>query len=118
MASKQGLYASLRSSFPGVQVEIPYKQRMKDLPIDELALSVRASNGLMRANAGTFGRLWDLMAGENGLRAVRNLGEKSEREIKRCFFDACYHFLSINEQAIFWQNVLNISNCPLTVDKR
>lgn len=35
----------------------------------------------MRANAGTFGRLWDLMNRENGLRAVRNLGAKSEAEI-------------------------------------
>ena len=117
IASKQGLYSTLQTSFPGAQVEIPYKQRMKDLPIDELALSVRSSNGLMRANAGTFGRLWDLMASENGLRAVRNLGAKSEAEIRRCFFDACYHFLSLNEQAVYWQTVLNNSNRPLTVDK-
>ena len=58
---------------------------MKDKPIDELALSVRSSNGLMRANAGTFGRLWELLSRETGLRSVRNLGAKSEAEIQKCF---------------------------------
>ena len=61
----------------------------------------------MRANAGTFGRLWDLMNRENGLRAVRNLGAKSEAEIKHCFFDACYLFLTPSEQAIYWQRIIN-----------
>lgn len=106
-SAKQGLYATLQTTFPGTQVEIPYKQRMKDRPIDELALSVRSSNGLMRANAGTFGRLWDLMSRDNGLRAVRNLGAKSETEIRHCFFDACYHFLTPGEQAVYWQKVIN-----------
>ena len=78
---------------------------MRDLPIDELALSVRSSNGLMRAGASSFGKLWTLMK-ENGLRSVRNLGLKSEREIVRCFFHACYARLSPAEQGRFWQDVL------------
>jgi hypothetical protein len=80
---------------------------MCDKSIEEISLSVRSSNGLMRANAGTFGRLWDLMNRENGLRAVRNLGAKSEAEIKHCFFDACYLFLTPSEQAIYWQRIIN-----------
>ena len=63
---------------------------MCDKSIDEISLSVRSSNGLMRANAGTFGRLWDLMNRENGLRAVRNLGAKSKAEI----FVLCAYYLS------------------------
>jgi hypothetical protein len=106
-AVKQGLYATLQAHYPGAQVEIPYKQRMCDKSIEEISLSVRSSNGLMRANAGTFGRLWDLMNRENGLRAVRNLGAKSEAEIKHCFFDACYLFLTPSEQAIYWQRIIN-----------
>lgn len=51
LASRHGAYATFQSAFPGVAVEIPFKQRMKDKLIDELALSVRSSNGLMRANA-------------------------------------------------------------------
>ena len=84
---------------------IPYKIRMRNLPIDELALSVRSSNGLMRAGASSFGKLWTLIK-ENGLRSVRNLGMKSEREIVQCFFLACYARLSPAEQGRFWQDVL------------
>lgn len=107
LSAKQGLYVTLQTAFPGAQVEIPYKQRMKNKPIEELALSVRSSNGLMRANAGTFGRLWDLMTREAGLRSVRNLGTKSEAEIRKSFFEACYQSLTSGEQAVFWQEVIN-----------
>jgi len=107
MASRRGLYTVLQNRYPGRQAAIPYKQRMSDRPIDELTLSVRSFNGLMRANADTFGRLANLIGQENGLRSVRNLGAKSEAEITRCFFDACYLCLSPNEQAIYWQETIN-----------
>lgn len=117
LASRHGAYVTFLSAFPGVAVEIPFKQRMKDKPIDELALSVRSSNGLMRANAGTFGRLWELLSRETGLRSVRNLGAKSEAEIQKCFFDGCYLSLSPAEQATFWQVMLNRTGAHLSVDK-
>ena len=54
------------------------------------------------------GKLWiTWMNRENGLRVVRNLGAKSEAEITRCFFDACYQLLTPGEQAIYWQRVLD-----------
>ncbi len=92
-----------------MQVSIPYKTRMRNIPIDEMALTVRSSNGLMRAGASTFGKLWELMNQENGLRSVRNLGMKSESEIIRSFFAACYLQLSLSEQAVFWQKLINSS---------
>ena len=116
LASRHGANVTFQSAFPGIAVEIPFKQRMKDKPIDELALSVRSSNGLMRANAGTFGRLWDLLLRETGLRSVRNLGAKSEAEILRCFSDGFYLSLSPGEQAIYWQLMLNRNGTHLTVD--
>lgn len=117
LASRHGAYVTFQSAFPGVAVEIPFKKRMKDKPIDELALSVRSSNGLMRANAGTFGCLWELLSRETGLRSVRNLGAKSEAEILKCFFDGCYLSLSPAEQATFWQVMLNRTGAHLSVDK-
>ena len=75
------------------------------------------TNGLMRANAGTFGRLWELLSRETGLRSVRNLGAKSEAEIQKCFFDGCYLSLSPGEQASYWQLMLNRNGTHLTVDK-
>ncbi len=106
-AAKCNLFQFLKEHFPGIEVEFPYKTRMKDIPIEEMTLTVRSSNGLMRSGAGTFGKLWELMNREAGLRSVRNLGAKSEEEIIRAFFSACYAQLSPGEQAVFWQKVLS-----------
>ena len=109
-AAKRDICFFLREHFPGAEVEIPYRVRMKDIPIDEMALTVRSSNGLMRAGARTFGALQELMLRENGLRSVRNHGQKSEQEILHNFFNACYTLLRPGEQAIFWQRVLEAKN--------
>ena len=103
LAARRGVYAVLQEYFSGDEVEIPYRTRMKEFSIEEMALSVRASNGLMRAGAASFGKLWELMNRPNGLRAVRNLGSKSETEIQRAFLACCYSHLSPGEQALFWQ---------------
>ena len=86
---------------------VPYSSRLADLSIDEMNLTVRSSNGLKRANAGTFGRLKDLLAMENGILSVRNLGQKSAKEIKQLFFEECYSRLLPHEKAQYWQEVLN-----------
>ena len=78
---------------------------MSDTPIDEMCLSVRSSNGLMRAGANTFGKVKEIMERENGLRTIRNLGVKSEKEIKLCFFNSCYLLLNEYEKAEWWQEV-------------
>ena len=70
-------------------------------------LTVRSSNGLKRANVGTFGRLRALLAMENGILSVRNLGQKSAKEIKRIFFEECYSRLMPYEKAQYWQEVLD-----------
>ena len=89
---------------------VPYSSRLADLSIDEMNLTVRSSNGLKRANAGTFGRLRDLLAMENGILSVRNLGQKSAKEIKQLFFEECYSRLLPYEKAQYWQDILdNIS---------
>ena len=86
---------------------VPYSARLADLSIDEMNLTVRSSNGLKRANAGTFGRLRDLLAMENGILSVRNLGQKSAKEIKQMFFEECYARLLPYEKAHYWQEVLD-----------
>ena len=110
LAVKKGFCPLLQELCGGEAVEVPYRSRMSRIKIEEMNLSVRSSNGLMRAGASTFGKLWELMGGEHGLRSVRNLGAKSEAEIRRCFLAACYAFLSPGEQAAFWQEILNKGN--------
>ena len=106
-AAHQELWLFLQQHFPGTDVPLPYRGSMKELSIEEMNLSVRSSNALMRADAKTFGRVMEIMQTEDGFRRIRNLGVKSEREIIRNFFCACYANLSPTEQAVYWQKVLD-----------
>jgi len=107
LAAKSDAYSVCYRFFRTGTVEIPYRGKMHDTPIYEMCLSVRASNGLMRAGARTFGLLKAIMENENGLRSVRNLGAKSEQEIKLQFFNSCYLLLNEYEKAVWWQEVIN-----------
>ena len=109
ISQQRDVYLMLQMYCPGKQVGLPYRERMRDIPIDEMNLSVRSSNALMRSNAKTFGGVMDLLLEENGLKKVRNLGIKSEREIVRSFFSACYYRMTQREQERFWQKVIENS---------
>ena len=105
-ADESGVLATLHQL--GIhEALVPYSTRLADLSIDEMNLTVRSSNGLKRANAGTFGRLRDLLAMENGILSVRNLGQKSAKEIKQLFFEECYARLLPYEKAHYWQEVID-----------
>ena len=84
----------------------PCKERMKDLAIYEMNLTVRSSNGLMRAGVSTYGKLAAVI-GEGGLANIRNIGTKSIQEIQNTFVADCYERLLPYERAQFWQDVLD-----------
>ena len=90
---------------------VPYSARLADLSIDEMNLTVRSSNGLKRANIHTFASLGDVLVIEDGLLNIRNIGQKSIKEIKQLFFEECYARLLPYEKAYYWQEVLD-NNCP------
>ena len=86
---------------------VPYSTRLADLSIDEMNLTVRSSNGLKRANIHTFGTLKEPLSDENGLLNIRNIGQKSAKEIKQLFFEECYSRLLPYEKAQYWQEILD-----------
>ena len=86
---------------------VPYSSRLADLSIDEMNLSVRSANGLKRANIHTFGALKEVLAVENGLLNIRNIGQKSIKEIKQLFFEECYVRLLPHDKAHYFQEVLD-----------
>ena len=86
---------------------VPYSNRFEDLSIDEMNLTVRSSNGLKRACIHTFSQLRDRLEIENGLINIRNIGQKSLKEIKQQFFEECYSRLVPYEKAQYWQEVLD-----------
>lgn len=99
-------YAFMQERFPCCSV-MPYRQRIQGDSIDEMCLSVRSSNGLKRAGINTLGMLAKYMEQDDGLIPIRNLGLKSQAEIKQRFFEYCYAMLSKGEKGQFWQEVLS-----------
>ena len=86
---------------------VPYSIRLADLSIDEMNLTVRSSNGLKRANIHTFSSLKEVLSIENWLLNIRNIGQKSIKEIKQLFFEECYARLLPYEKAQYWQEILD-----------
>ncbi len=64
-----------------VEKEEDKKDKVLDMSIEELELSVRASNGLKRANINSVGDLIEKTREE--MSKIRNLGQKSLEEIER-----------------------------------
>ena len=106
-ADKAGVWETVQHGFPGMAVQIPYRRRMSDIGIDELNLSVRASNGLMRAGIDTLGKLNEMMKTDRGIAGIRNLGTKSVKEIGRAFLCMVYSMLSPYEKAQYWQRLID-----------
>ena len=105
-ADKIGVLSTLRKL--GMhKALVPYSNRLAELSIDEMSLTVRSSNGLKRAGIHTFGQLKERLEIENSLTNIRNIGQKSIREIKQLFFEECYNRLLHYERARYWQDVLN-----------
>ncbi len=105
-ADKNGVLATLHQL--GIHdALVPYSRHLVDLSINEMNLTVRSSNGLKRANIHTFGKLKEVLAIENGLLNIRNIGQKSVKEIKQLFFEECYARLLPYERAQYWQEILD-----------
>ena len=92
----------LRQSTP-----VPFTDRLSSLSIDELDLTVRSANGLMRARIDTLGKLKAQLESEGGILAIRNLGVKSAKEIRDVFCYECYDHLLPYEKAQYWQAVVD-----------
>lgn len=110
-ADKIGVLEMLRS-IGSHEATVPYCERFAKFSIDELNLTVRSSNGLKRANIHTFAQLKETLTMENGLLNIRNIGQKSVKEIKHVFFEECYSRLLPYEKAQYWQGVLGEQQNP------
>ena len=106
-ADKEGMLSVLQEFPTNTPTPSPYTHQMNTTRIDELNLSVRSCNGLMRAGVDTFGKLNTLIKSQDGIAGVRNLGAKSVKEIQTTFFEGCYEKLHPYEKAAYWQSVLD-----------
>jgi len=101
-AEELGILYVLSPYGQNIRVSIPLSKKFCEKSIDELALSVRSTNGLMRANLRTVGEVVDAVMTESGLFAVRNLGRKSISEIKTTLLVKAYDELNDRERYVFW----------------
>lgn len=103
-ANLKGVHAATVRYCENLLPPIPSIQRLAHIGIEELSLSVRSSNGLMRAGIDTFGKLAENLNQEGGLFKIRNLGVKSEKEIRGVFVEECYQRMLPYEKAEYWQS--------------
>lgn len=107
-ANVKGVHATAQEQFKKTDPVLPNLPRMAQWSIDELSLSVRSSNGLMRAGMNTLGKLAAGLMQEGGLSKIRNLGVKSEKEIRVAFIEECYRRMLPYEKAEYWQSFLDV----------
>ena len=88
-----------------VQVNLSFTAKACATELDELEFSVRASNALKRAGVFTVGQAVDLIA-EDGLLRIRNLGKKTQNEIKTRILAFGYDRLQENEKRQFLRTAL------------
>ena len=105
-SEEYGIAYALSLFGENLKVSLPMSNRFWESSVDELNLSVRSRNGLMRASADTVGKVSELIMAEGGLGKVRNLGKKSICEIKTALLAASYEQLTETERLAFWQDFL------------
>ncbi len=109
-ANENGVITTLYDVFGKcVKVSIPFSQKACDTSIDELDFSVRANNSMKRVGVFTIGEVIDLIASD-GLLRIRNLGKKTQNEIKTRILAFGFERLTENEKKRFFYDILE-RNC-------
>ena len=105
-AVKNGIIPTLYSVFgPSVKLSIPFSKRACDMSIDDLEFSVRANNSMKRRGLFTVGEVVDVIAND-GLLGIRNLGKKTQNEIKTRILAFGYEQLTENEKRQFFRDII------------
>ena len=99
MREHLNLFIELFETTDGGVTMVPKDQdingKLREMPIDELELSVRSFNCLKRANINTVEEL--VQKSEEDMMAVRNLGKKSLEEVKEKLADIGFHLREAEE---------------------
>ena len=91
-----------------VKVSIAMSQKACDTGIDTLDFSVRANNAMKRAGLFTLGEVAEIIA-SGELAKIRNLGKKTENEIKTRLLVFGYERLTDKEKKEFFADVLELN---------
>ncbi len=93
------LFTEIDDTYAEVEILVEKEEEKKDkvleMSVEELELSVRASNGLKRANINTVGDL--IQKTHEEMSKIRNLGQKSLEEIERKLKELGLSFKELEE---------------------
>ena len=92
----------------GARIRLPFSERACNTKIDDLNLSVRSYNGLMRAGLTTVDKIIDYMQ-EDKLLNIRNLGKNSKAEINVRIYEFGYNCLSERARKEFAKNLFELN---------
>ncbi len=107
MSRESGLAAVFGQLGRVPRIRLPMSRAFLATSIEELPLSVRSRNALMRAGLNTVDRLAEFIRANDGLSGIRNLGRVSILEVKLTLAEAAYEQLSDREKAEFWEYALS-----------
>ncbi len=107
ISKESGVTAALKQFGEIPRVRLPMSGDFLSKSIEELPLSVRSRNALMRTGLYTVDKLTDFIQENGGLTGIRNLGKVSIQEIKLKLIEAVYEHLSEREKIEFWEYALN-----------
>ena len=111
-AEEVGVSAVLKSIGGKTHIRLPMSHSFLDSPLDDLPLSVRSRNALMRCSLDTIGKLVGYIQENDSMSNIRNLGKKSIYEVKTVLTEAAYSHLTEPEKLAFW-----VFTCPMPQQK-
>lgn len=107
---RNGLVTTLYGVFgKSVKVSVPFSQKACEMSVDDIDFSPRANNSLKRAGVFTIDEIVDLIA-DDGLLRIRNLGKKTQNEIKTRILAFGYERLNESEKKRFFYDIVE-RNC-------
>lgn len=107
MSKEAGVAATFHQLGRIPRVRLPLSGDFLSKSIEELPLSVRSRNALMRAGLYTVDKLTEFIQTNGGLSGIRNLGKVSIQEVKLTLTEAAYEQLTEREKIEFWEYALS-----------
>ena len=87
------------------KMNLGFTKNVCDVPIEEISFSVRGYNVLKRCNINTLGEVIDVLNNKK-IMSLKNLGEKTAREIKTKIINYGFESLSENDKKAFLLDVV------------
>ena len=90
------------------RVRLPFSRAVLDTSIDDVGFTNRIKNAFHRSSVFTVGDVLALIE-ESDVSGIKNLGKKSDREIKTCLLLLSWDGLSPDERAEFCKELFRLN---------